>query len=156
MIGVRGSSPNKRFEIHGYDLTAQSVWHINVLDVNGNGWLQTAQRLGYLPLRVVSNLLSENFERLWGYAEHKPTASAIQERTCRVHPILQFTCSLFQLQMYVLVIGYKPFKFLNVHCPLFLFHFFPKKGIILPYDKFLDVNLQQVGDFQYGGQVGLR
>ena len=39
---------------------------------------------------------------------------------------------------------------------IFLFHFFPKKGIILPYDKFLDVNLQQVGDFQYGGQVGLR
>lgn len=40
--------------------------------------------------------------------------------------------------------------------PLFLFHFFSKKDIILPYDKFLDVNLQQVGDFQYGGQVGVR
>lgn len=142
MIGVRGSSPNKRFEIHGYDLTAQSVWHINVLDVNRNGWFEAAQRLGYLPLRVVSNLLSENLERLWSNAEYEPTASTVKERTRRVHPILQLTCSLFQLQMYVLVVGYKPFKFLNVHCPLFLFHFLPKKGIILSYDKFLDVYLQ--------------
>lgn len=142
MIGVRGSSPNKRFEIHGYDLASLSIRNVNILDTNRNCWFEAAQRLGYLPLRVVSNLLSENLERLWGYAQHEPTASTVKERTRRVHPILQLTCSLFQLQMYVLVVGYKPFKFLNVHCPLFLFHFLPKKGIILSYDKFLDVYLQ--------------
>lgn len=123
MIGVRGSSPNKRFEIHGYDLASLSIRNVNILDANRNCWFEAAQRLGYLPLRVVSNLLSENLERLWSNAEYEPTASTVKERTRRVHPILQLTCSLFQLQMYVLVVGYKPFYFLYVHSPFISFSF---------------------------------
>lgn len=94
---------------------------------NRNCRFEATQRLGYLPLRVVSNLLSENLERLWSNAEYEPTASTVKERTRRVHPILQLTCSLFQLQMYVLVVGNKPFKFLYVHSPFISFSFSPEE-----------------------------
>ncbi|CUP73034.1 Uncharacterised protein [Segatella copri] len=69
---------------------------------------------------IIRNLLSENLKRLRGYTEHQPTASTIEECTGSVHTILQLTCSFFQLQMYVFIVGYKPFKFLYVHSCLFV------------------------------------